>query len=186
MPTRAGTFHRGSLKATAVALLVAGLLPSVCPAQDAPPQRQGCVDQRHRQFDFWLGHWEVFLPDGSKAGENRIESIASGCALRESWVGRGGFTGSSLNSFDQSDGMWHQTWVDSSGGRLVLRGSLEGAAMVLSSTSPHPKKANISLTQRISWTPGSDGSVRQLWQTSEDGGKTWTTAFDGRYVRKKP
>jgi len=25
-----------------------------------------------------------------------------------------------------------------------------------------------------------------LWQTAEDGGKTWEIAFDGRYVREKP
>jgi hypothetical protein len=27
--------------------------------------------------------------------------------------------------------------------------------------------------------PGKDGSVRQLWESSADGGRTWTTVFDG-------
>lgn len=186
MPTRTTTLRRRLAVVAARAMLVAALLPAVCVAQDAPPQRPGCIDQRHRQFDFWLGEWEVFLPDGSKAGENRIERIAAGCALQESWVGRGGFSGSSLNIFDRNDGRWHQIWVDSSGGRLALSGALADASMILSSTLPHPTKQNVSVTQRITWTPGNDGSVRQLWETSEDGGKTWTTAFDGRYVRKKP
>lgn len=34
-------------------------------------------------------------------------------------------------------------------------------------------------TERITWTPNADGTVRQHWEQSTDGGKTWTTAFDG-------
>lgn len=37
---------------------------------------------------------------------------------------------------------------------------------------------------RITWTPFTADSVQQLWETSSDGGATWTTAFDGRYVRR--
>ena len=40
------------------------------------------------------------------------------------------------------------------------------------------------VVQRISWTPEPDGRVRQMWQQSRDGGKTWTVAFDGWYRRK--
>ena len=36
----------------------------------------------------------------------------------------------------------------------------------------------------LSYTPGSDGSVRQVWDTSTDDGKTWKNAFDGKYVKK--
>ncbi len=149
------------------------------------PPTQGCPDAPYRQFDFWLGNWDVFAPNGSQAGENVIESIASGCAVAESWTGRRGFTGRSLNIFDKTDGKWHQVWVDSSGGRLDLVGALDGKAMVLSSTGPDPDAPGSTLTQRITWTPNDDGSVRQHWQTSKDGGKSWETAFDGRYVRKK-
>ena len=38
--------------------------------------------------------------------------------------------------------------------------------------------------ERITWTPNADGTVRQHWEQSTDGGKTWTTAFDGLYRRK--
>jgi hypothetical protein len=43
----------------------------------------------------------------------------------------------------------------------------------------------VRLLDRIGWTPHDDGSVRQWWERSEDGGKTWATVFDGRYVRTK-
>ena len=178
------TNHLPATRLTTVALLCALLAPSLSSAQAKAPK--ACQEDSYRQFDFWIGAWDVLLPDGSKAGENRIESIASGCALQESWKGRGGFSGSSLNSYDSSDRNWHQTWVDSTGGRLELAGGLEAGAMVLSATAPDPQKPNVKVTQRISWSVNGDGSVRQFWQSSEDGGKTWATVFDGRYVRKNP
>lgn len=167
------------------ALACASLATFAALAQEAPPPKKSCVDASHRQFDFWIGDWDVFLPDGSKAGENRIESVESGCALQETWRGRGGVTGRSLNIFDADDRKWHQTWVDSTGGRLDLAGGLEGGAMVMSATSAHPKKPDSLMTQRITWSVNADGTVRQVWQNSEDGGKTWATVFDGRYVKKK-
>ena len=38
--------------------------------------------------------------------------------------------------------------------------------------------------ERITWTSNPDGTVRQHWEQSTDGGKTWTTAFDGLYRKK--
>src|SRR5688500_17158342 len=136
-----------------------------------------CGTPEHHQFDFWLGHWDVFMPNGSKAGENRIESVEGGCALLEQWSGTRGSTGKSLNIYDALRRVWHQTWVDSNGGLLVLEGTWSDGRMVLVS--------NASPIQRITRTPQPDGSVRQLWESSKDGGKTWSTAFDGKYVKKK-
>jgi len=36
---------------------------------------------------------------------------------------------------------------------------------------------------RITWTPNPDGSVRQLWESTDATGK-WIIAFDGRCTRK--
>ena len=38
---------------------------------------------------------------------------------------------------------------------------------------------------RVTWTPHEDGSVQQVWETSTDGGETWTTVFDGQYVKAR-
>ncbi len=148
----------------------------------APPP---CSAPQYRQFDFWIGHWDVFQPDGKRAGENLIEPILGGCALRETWQGSGGFSGTSLNAYDAVGKLWHQTWLDNHGGRLDLAGGLRGQAMVLESREPHPDKPGATLDQRIAWSVLPDASVRQLWETSEDGGKTWSVAFDGKYVRRR-
>ncbi len=37
---------------------------------------------------------------------------------------------------------------------------------------------------RITWSPGSDGSVRQTWESADAQGQ-WTVVFDGIYRRKQ-
>ena len=155
--------------------------PAAASASKPPP----CQASEHRQFDFWLGHWDVFTPDGKLAGENLIERVLGGCVLRETWSGRGGFAGVSLNSFDAGDRQWHQSWVDNQGGRLQLAGRRVGEVMELGATGPNADKPGATLQQRIRWTPQGDGTVRQLWESSADGGATWTVEFDGRYVRRR-
>jgi hypothetical protein len=147
---------------------------------EQPAATPGCSSEQHRQFDFWVGHWEV-TSGGQPAGRNHIELVSNGCALAEHWASATpGFTGFSLNIFDRTSGQWHQTWVDSSGLLLQLDGGLVDGNMVLSGELPGPDGG--SVTHRITWTPNGDGSVRQHWETSTDG-EEWNTAFDGLYVR---
>ena len=141
-----------------------------------------CTAAEHRQFDFWIGDWDVTSPAGKPAGKNLIKPILNGCVLHESWNGNGGYTGESFNAYDASRKVWHQTWVDGAGGVLMMDGRFENGSMTLSDKNL-PSKANAALINEISWTPNADGSVRQHWRVSQDGGKTWTTSFDGKYVK---
>jgi hypothetical protein len=170
------------LGALAVALLV-GVEPSLpaepTPKPAAPPD---CTAPEHRQFDFWLGTWDVMQND-KPAGVNRITSDLKGCVLVEQWTAASGGRGTSLNFYDRNDRSWHQTWIDQQGGALRLKGGLRGAHMVLES-APAPDAKGVPTVQRITWSPRSGGGLRQHWESSADGGKTWTTAFDGLYVRK--
>lgn len=166
------THHRPLRCGIAALVLAAG--PAA--AQTAPP----CQAPEQRQFDFWLGRWNVFDSDGSKAGENTIERIDDGCVLIERWRGAEGMTGTSLNSWSAATRQWHQHWVDNRGGLLRLAGTLQGASMVLLGSGPGAARRD-----RITWTPAADGAVRQHWERSEDGGATWKTVFDGRYVRQR-
>jgi hypothetical protein len=157
-------------------LMTADAPPSTPPA--APAATAPCTDGAYRQFDFWLGDWAVFGPRGKQVGRSHIESILGGCAIAETWRSGSGAAndGRSLNRYQASSGQWEQYWVDAQGGRLLLRGGLQGASMVLASEDGVAR-------QRITWTPNADGSVRQLWESSADAGATWTTAFDGTYRR---
>jgi hypothetical protein len=148
-----------------------------------PPASLACMGPEFRQFDFWLGEWEVRDATGKLQGTNRIVSAHKGCALEEHWTGAGGFSGTSLNLYDAGRKQWHQTWVDSTGALLQLDGGLVDGRMVLSGATPSANSADGRALQRIAWTPLPDGRVRQLWESSADGGKTWTVTFDGYYTK---
>jgi hypothetical protein len=166
-----------------VASIAAGQTTPPPVQKPAPPPVRPCTAPMYRHFDFWIGRFDVVGPDGKFAGTNRIASIDGGCALHESWSsGSGGYTGQSLNSVGP-DRKWHQTWVDSSGLRLELAGGLQGSSMVLEGETPSSDPKAPPTRNRITWTPENPNLVRQHWETSTDLGKTWTTAFDGRYHR---
>lgn len=149
-------------------------------APSAPGAPGSCALAEHRQFDFWLGEWEVTAPNGQLAGRNSITSELGGCVVHERWAGAGGMRGESFNTWDRARKRWHQTWVSSTGNLLVVEGGLVNGAMQMRGESVSPKG---SVLNRITWTPAPDGTVRQLWETSADDGKTWQVAFDGRYRR---
>lgn len=152
--------------------------PFLC-AQSQPP----ATPPEARQFDFWVGDWEVTTPDGQKAGENCIEKIAGERGLLENWSDAMGGSGKSLNAYNVAKKQWQQFWVGN-GGILELAGGLnEHGEMVLSGETVRPNGRHT--TQRITWSPNPDGSVRQHWEQSTDGGLTWATVFDGLYRRKQ-
>lgn len=165
------------LRTQAVWILLAAL-PHLTGAQ----QPATCASLPHRQFDFWIGEWEVATANGQRAGTNRIEPILGGCVLHESWTGTGPSRGHSLSAWDAGDNKWHQTWVDNSGTVLRIAGGIVNGEMVMEGERRLPD--GTPTTERITWTPNADGSVRQLWQSSRDQGMRWTTVFDGTYRKR--
>jgi hypothetical protein len=165
-----------ALPAFAAAALAPFALAAAAPA--VPPKP--CPTPQDRQFDFWLGKWNVTdNATGKPEGTNDVTSELKGCVLQEHWVGASGGRGTSFNHYDPARKVWHQTWVDDGGGILYLDGGWKNGAMVLSGA--RTGRAGKRVIDRITFTPRPDGSVRQWWQVSRDGGKTWITSFDGIY-----
>lgn len=145
------------------------------------PQPAPCSDPAYRQFDFWIGEWDVTKPDGTLAGTNRITKEYGDCVLRERYETPRGYRGESFNTYDAGRGVWHQTWVDNTGVVLVIEGGFTGSAMVLEGATQDAQGTQTK--QRITWTPNDDGTVRQLWESTDADGN-WTVAFDGLYRRR--
>lgn len=148
-------------------------------AQTSPP-RTGCPDSTARQFDFWVGEWNV-TTQGQTAGTSSVTLEEDGCVIHEHWTGAKGGTGQSFNFVDRYSGEWTQWWVDNSGGNLRLTGKFSGNQMRLTGTRPGPDGK--PQAQRLTFTRNPDGTVRQVWDASSDG-KTWTVVFDGLYRKK--
>ena len=149
---------------------------SLIQQQSAP-----CDTPEHSQFDFWIGQWDVFLANGQRAGSNVIEKKLRGCVLHERWTGASGSVGESFNVYRGDTQQWHQSWVDNSGSLLMIEGEFTSGSMILSGETTDAQ--GLTVLNRITWTPHTADSVQQVWETSTDAGTTWTTAFDGRYVR---
>lgn len=146
-------------------------------------------DPRYREFDFWLGDWDVRpvgAPAGTPASRNTVTLEDSACVIMEHWSGAGGSTGQSFNLFDRTLGRWRQTWVDNSGGQHDYVGGLRGRDMVFEGTSPAPRGQQGRIPTRLTFFHISADSVRQFSEISADSGRTWQPNYDFLYVRRTP
>ena len=172
-------------------LALAALLAMGAAADQNPPAAPpACGDApAGRWLDFWIGEWTV-TAGGQHAGDNRIERAAGGCALLEHWQDRRGSTGVSLFFFSPASATWRQVWVTD---RAAAPGGVKEKELV----ARYPdgsvrfqgawRAGDAVVLDRTTLTPRPDGSVRQLIETSRDGGATWTAGFDAIYTpRRQP
>ena len=157
---------------------------SETPAADESATASPCQqDARFREFDFWVGDWNVHDGEGTLQGENTISREERGCVLVERWQGVQGSTGMSINYLDKITDEWVQIWHAAGGYQIEIRGGLTGEGMLLRGTI-HYIGTGQTAPFRGLWTPLPDGRVRQFFEQSNDDGKTWVPWFEGFYSRK--
>ena len=140
-----------------------------------------CTGPEYRQLDFWVGEWTVTYSDGRPAGKSSVQQILKSCVILENWTGVDGFAGKSFNLYDRNKKKWVQKWVDSRGQLLEFEGNLQGKTLEVTGRYKTPEGKNVLAS--MSFTPASDGTVRQIWKQSSDEGKSWNIEFDGIYKR---
>jgi hypothetical protein len=168
------------------------LLAAVCTSslaeqtQTTPPKppaaNNPCVAKsEHRQFDFWVGEWDVTDRD-KKIATSSIQSIVGSCIVFENYFDATGYTGKSFNFFDSTLGKWRQTWVDSSGHVSEFVGEYRDGAMRFEGET-HRDDGRRVLRRMTVFNLGAD-RVRQYSEWSLDG-KTWQAGYDYTYLRRK-
>ncbi|HYG20791.1 MAG TPA: hypothetical protein VD816_17760 [Ohtaekwangia sp.] len=154
-----------------------------------PPDSLPCMtNPQARQFDFWIGHWDVYVTGTKKhAGSSHVEMAAGGCAILEHWtsIANAPYTGNSINFIDPATKKWKQVWIGSEGINVseFLHGEYRDDAMrfEFATTDTSGKK---TLTHFYLFNETLD-QVRQLHEISKDDGKTWTATYDFTYRRRK-
>lgn len=141
------------------------------PCQNAP---------EYRQFDFWLGEWDV-EQSGTKIARSSIQLILGECVIFENYEAPG-YSGKSLNMWDAQEARWEQHYTDTAGASTTFIGKLEDGKMVMLSEGV---RNGAKVTTRMTYSKEGPDRVRQLLETSLDGGKTWAPSYDGMYVRRK-
>lgn len=133
-----------------------------------------CRAPEYRQFDFWVGNWDIQTLTGAPGGVSVISSVLGGCAVLENFLGG---AGRSLNAYDDATGSWNQFYVSSSGGVLLLRGGVRSDSMILA------EQRGPTATDTWTWTTLPNGSVKQHEQIVVSG--TPVGGFVGIYVRRQ-
>jgi tetratricopeptide (TPR) repeat protein len=133
-------------------------------------------------FDFWLGRWEVRMPDGTLVGTNNIERRNGGCSIQERWEGAGGSSGTSVSFFLPSRGEWRQVWTGSGGTLFDMTGGVRDGAMRMEGTIEYVEPNRV-VAFRGTWTQSDDGRVRQRLEEFDLAAQTWVVWFDGFYRR---
>ncbi|NRB58480.1 MAG: hypothetical protein HRU50_00900 [Winogradskyella sp.] len=142
-----------------------------------------CCTEKHSEFDFWIGTWEVTNPNGTKAGHNVLIKVEDNCVLRENWTSATpGYTGTSNSFYNSKTNQWEQVWVDNQGQSLHLKGNKVGNQMILRTDDEKNAGGKIFYHQ-VTWTDNADGTVRQKWETFTEG-QDVVVAFDGLYKPK--
>ena len=134
-----------------------------------------------RQFDFWVGEWAPQNAQGVTVGTSSIQLILKDCIIFENWDTPVS-SGKSFSLYNARDGRWNQTWVDASGNITHYVGGLQDGKMILVANTVTNGKKSLA---RMTFSKLADGSVRQHGENSVDDGKTWSTAYDFKYVPKK-
>ena len=149
-----------------------------------------CSRPEFRQFDFWIGEWEAFAPNGNKGGDSKISIILDSCVILEEWTSANAqqgliYSGKSFNMYNAATHQWQQTWVDNTGNTTeFLRGEGKDGKIIYYADKVVDAKGK-NFIRRLTFTKLNNDKVRQLGERSDDGGKTWTTEYDLEYRRKK-
>jgi tetratricopeptide (TPR) repeat protein len=140
----------------------------------------------NRQFDFWVGEWNVVTTNGGlPAGSSRIEKILNDCVILENWTSASsGYEGKSYNTYDTNLKRWEQFWADNSQGMIHFNGSVKEGVMDYW-TEEIPQPDGSKLKRHLQFIPQGPDKVRQFSQGSKDGGKTWFVEYDFTYNRVK-
>ncbi len=169
-----------------IPLLIIFLISFQSFAQKSPCE----TDSVYRQFDFWIGNWEVYDLANNKAGDSKINSVLNSCIILEEWESSNkknglAYAGKSFNTYNSATKQWQQTWVDNNGGsNEYLSGKFEKNKIEFL-TTPFLLSKDTMATKRLTFYKLSDQKVRQLGEISKDNGKTWNTEYDLDYRRKK-
>ena len=139
------------------------------------------VERRLREFDFWLGEWDLTWEGGGE-GTNSVYHDFDGRVIVESFDARPSLDlqGMSVSTYDVDAGCWKQTWVDNRGFHAHAVGELVDGEMDLRF---HRVDDGQLALFRMRWFDIRPGSLRWSYGRSYDRGASWETLWEISYTR---
>jgi hypothetical protein len=144
--------------------------------QKAFPCRYG---DEYKKLDFWLGEWDVFV-NGAKTATSSITKSEGGCTLHEDYKTLNSYFGRSMNYYDPTDKKYTQIWIDKFNGIIKFK-EVEARKGYLKFQADGGGGTLTNMDYTLDETTG---NVTQTMDNSKDGGKTWTSSFNGVYKKR--
>ncbi len=160
-------------------------------AQNDNQPTKPCMHPEAKQFDFWLGEWDLTwqgpqagIPEGQEGkAVNIIKSELGGCVIAENFsFADSSFVGRSWSVYNPGKKRWQQTWVDNNGGYLLFTGEYRDGKMILQ-TQPYDRNGK-TFVSRMVFKNIKNKSFDWDWQRSNDNGKTWNDVWNIHYLRR--
>jgi hypothetical protein len=137
-------------------------------------------------FDFWVGTFDATpwdQPTAKPTGQLHNTREYEGCVIVERWTGTSGSAGMSMSFYDANRRVWRMVWSDDANQSNDFEGSYLDGAMrfngwVLDAAGKRLLASNV--LQDVA-----PDTIRHIYSTSADDGKTWVVKSDGRFVRRK-
>ena len=144
-----------------------------------------CEDTEFRQFDFWVGDWDVVsASDSVHQGSSHVAKEMGDCVIWENWTSADGpYFGKSYNTWNVNLKRWEQYWVDNAAGVIFFHGVIKDGIMDYW-TDDVPQPGGGTLLRHLQFFNLGPDKVRQFSQGSNDSGKTWHVEYDFIYTRR--
>jgi hypothetical protein len=164
-------------------ILSFGGASGLIPAPALATETQSCsANPISRELDYWLGTWTVSYPGGPKGSTSKVELQLDSCLFVEHWGDSNGHQGENVFAYGKDDETWHGLFADNRGRLHVF---VEGtvAAGMAEFLGPGRGEDGGTVLSRIRVIRIDANSLKQTWEKSVDGGRTWKTEFGLDYIR---
>jgi len=137
-------------------------------------------------FDFWVGDFDATPWNGPATpvrGHLHNTREYEGCVIVERWEGVNDSRGMSMSFYDVNRRVWRMVWNGNDNKSNDFEGSYHDGAMrfegwILDADGRRLLASNV--LENVS-----PDTIRHIYSTSSDGGKTWVVRSDGRFIRRK-
>jgi hypothetical protein len=134
-----------------------------------------CTGAVYHQYDYFVGHWNVYHANGKRFATDIVTKELDGCALLEQWHGQS-TRGSGYSEYDKHTKRWVQAFFQNDGTVLVFYGNWTPQGMVF--TGDDYTDAGALEHNKVLFRPFKNGGFEEYWTVSPDG-RTWKVVFDG-------
>jgi len=143
----------------------------------------GQTESLETYFDFWVGNWEVTWDEGDGKlgkGTNLIEKTLDGAVIQENFRilegNQAGFKGTSLSVYNPQTQTWKQAWADNQGGYFDFTGITENDQRIFQTVERELQDGR-KIIQRMRFYDIEENNLTWDWESSFDGGESWTLAW---------